>query len=148
MPYSWIRVIRHAGSSHATPRLLVRSGIAEVSSYRITLRAINRTQIESYYKTQLQKKIHWRATPALPPRDRSAAARSADAPATEASVQPARLLGCAGRVRFGVARLRGVTSPPRAFASLASRSAMSEPAGTSPAVAGEDSASRAEYPAD
>jgi hypothetical protein len=31
---------------------------AEVSSYRITPRTINRTQIESYYKTQLQKKIH------------------------------------------------------------------------------------------
>jgi hypothetical protein len=32
--------------------------LAEVSSYRITPRTINRTQIESYYKTQLQKKIH------------------------------------------------------------------------------------------
>jgi hypothetical protein len=32
---------------------------AEVSSYRITPRTTNRTQIESYYKTQLQKKIHW-----------------------------------------------------------------------------------------
>jgi len=41
--------------------LLACSGFAEVSSYRITPRVINRTQIESHYKTQLQKKIYWQA---------------------------------------------------------------------------------------